>query len=268
MNKKPLILGGIVIVAALAAAAWYFNRSARGRHRASCSTATSTMRQVSLAFNGSERIGELDVRGRRPRQGRPGARRARHPHAEAARGAGPGADRRAGAGPAAPEDRQPPRRSGAGPRAAWPPPRPMPTWPRSSWSACRASARPPPAAPSASRTSTAPWPAARSRRRSWRTRARPSSWSVTGPRKEDIAQAQAQLEAARAELALLNRQLEEAELQAAHRRRGARPPDGARRHGLAAAPGLHARDHRSEMGARLRVRGRPRPRAGPAGRHA
>lgn len=37
---------------------------------------------------------------------------------------------------------------------------------------------------------------------------------VTGPRKEDIGQAQAQLESARAELALMNHQLEEAQLKA------------------------------------------------------
>ena len=37
---------------------------------------------------------------------------------------------------------------------------------------------------------------------------------VSGPRKEDIAQAQAQLEAARAELALMQHELEEAELKA------------------------------------------------------
>jgi HlyD family secretion protein len=37
---------------------------------------------------------------------------------------------------------------------------------------------------------------------------------VTGPRKEDIAQAQAQLESARADLALMNHQLTEAELKA------------------------------------------------------
>src|SRR5215217_1695009 len=60
MNKKSLILGGIVVVAALAGGAWYFNRKP-----ADASSlvlyGNVDLRQVSLAFNGSERIGRLDV---------------------------------------------------------------------------------------------------------------------------------------------------------------------------------------------------------------
>lgn len=60
MDKKPIILGAIVLVAGAALAAWYFNRQpADPQHLVLYGNVD--LRQVSLAFNGSERIGRLNV---------------------------------------------------------------------------------------------------------------------------------------------------------------------------------------------------------------
>ena len=77
-----------------------------------------------------------------------------------------------------------------------------------------------------------------------------------GPRQEDIAQAEAQLKAPAAELALLNHQLSLAELKAPIdaivRSRLLEPGDMA----SPRTPGLCTGDHRPEMGARLHNRSR------------
>ncbi len=81
--------------------------------------------------------------------------------------------------------------------------------------------------------------------------------AVAGPRPEDIGQAEAQLRASQAQLALLKQQLKDADLTA--------PIDGIVRSRLlepgeidyAAAPGLLDRRRRPEMGARLRLRAGP-----------
>ncbi|MDM0053137.1 HlyD family efflux transporter periplasmic adaptor subunit [Variovorax sp. J22R115] len=60
MNKKPIILGAIVLLAGAAFAAWYFNRQPTDAHSLVL-YGNVDLRQVSLAFNGSERIGKLHV---------------------------------------------------------------------------------------------------------------------------------------------------------------------------------------------------------------
>lgn len=60
MTKKPLIAGAVVLVAAAAFAAWYFNRQPADAHQLML-YGNVDLRQVSLAFNGSERIARLDV---------------------------------------------------------------------------------------------------------------------------------------------------------------------------------------------------------------
>ncbi len=85
--------------------------------------------------------------------------------------------------------------------------------------------------------------------------------AIAGPRVEDIAQAEAQLRANEAQLALARAAAGGREADCAGRRRRPLPPDGAGRHGFAATPGVFAGGHRSEMGPRLRVGARPRPRS-------
>lgn len=60
MNKKPIIVGAIALVAAAALAAWYFNRQPANAHELVL-YGNVDLRQVSLAFNGAERIGKLNV---------------------------------------------------------------------------------------------------------------------------------------------------------------------------------------------------------------
>ena len=60
MNKKPIILGAIVLVAAAALAAWFLNRQPGNAHELVL-YGNVDLRQVSLAFNGAERIGRLNV---------------------------------------------------------------------------------------------------------------------------------------------------------------------------------------------------------------
>lgn len=60
MNKKPIIVGAIVLLAAAACAAWYFNRELSDPHHLVL-YGNVDQRQVSLAFNGSERIARLNV---------------------------------------------------------------------------------------------------------------------------------------------------------------------------------------------------------------
>lgn len=60
MSKKPLIVGAIVLLAGAVFAAWYFNR-APVDPRSLALYGNVDLRQVSLAFNGSERIGRLNA---------------------------------------------------------------------------------------------------------------------------------------------------------------------------------------------------------------
>jgi HlyD family secretion protein len=60
MNKKPILIGAAVLLAGVAFAAWYFNRPSTDPH-ALVLYGNVDLRQVSLAFNGSERIDRLNV---------------------------------------------------------------------------------------------------------------------------------------------------------------------------------------------------------------
>ncbi|MDM0018889.1 HlyD family efflux transporter periplasmic adaptor subunit [Variovorax saccharolyticus] len=60
MNKKPLIAGALVLVAAAAFAAWYLHRQPADASQLVL-YGNVDLRQVSLAFNGSERIARLEV---------------------------------------------------------------------------------------------------------------------------------------------------------------------------------------------------------------
>ncbi|MGJ7509200.1 HlyD family efflux transporter periplasmic adaptor subunit [Variovorax sp. GT1P44] len=60
MTKKPFIVGAIVLLAGAAFAAWYFSRPAADPHSLVL-YGNVDLRQVSLAFNGSERIDKLNV---------------------------------------------------------------------------------------------------------------------------------------------------------------------------------------------------------------
>jgi HlyD family secretion protein len=60
MNKKPFILGALVLVAGAAFAAWYFNRQPANPSPLVLH-GNVDLRQVSLAFDGAGRIARLDV---------------------------------------------------------------------------------------------------------------------------------------------------------------------------------------------------------------
>ncbi len=79
---------------------------------------------------------------------------------------------------------------------------------------------------------------------------------VIGPRKEDIAAAKATLQAYEAELALAQRQLADARLLCAHQRRHPEPHPRTRRYGVAAKIRVRHGAGRSALGAGLRARNR------------
>ena len=81
--------------------------------------------------------------------------------------------------------------------------------------------------------------------------------ALAGPRKEDIAQAVAQLDGAQAQLSLLNQQLADADLKSPVDGHRALAPAGSGRNRFAAAAGLLDRRDRSEVGAGLRLRSGP-----------
>ena len=60
MNKKPIIAGAIVLLAAAALAVWYFDRRPADGHTLVL-YGNVDQRQVSLAFNGTDRIAALHV---------------------------------------------------------------------------------------------------------------------------------------------------------------------------------------------------------------
>src|SRR6516164_3541617 len=60
MNKKPIIAGAIVLLAGIFLAAWYFNRPSADAHTLVL-YGNVDLRQVSLAFNGTDRIAALHV---------------------------------------------------------------------------------------------------------------------------------------------------------------------------------------------------------------
>ncbi|MFS2055898.1 hypothetical protein ACEN8K_44780, partial [Variovorax sp. CT11-76] len=61
MTKKPLIALAVVVLAAAAVAAWHYGRPAAPSDRIVL-YGNVDLRQVSLAFSGSERVAELAVR--------------------------------------------------------------------------------------------------------------------------------------------------------------------------------------------------------------
>lgn len=60
MNKKPLIIGAVALLAVAGAAAWYFGRSPSDPDRLVL-YGNVDQRQVALAFNGTDRIATLSV---------------------------------------------------------------------------------------------------------------------------------------------------------------------------------------------------------------
>jgi HlyD family secretion protein len=212
MNKKPFVLGGILLVAALAAGAWYFNRRPADAS-ALVLYGNVDQRQVSLAFNGSERIGKLNVQeGDRVKAGQVlGELDTRTLRLRVAQSQ---------AQIAVQEQALQRLKTGSRPEEI--------AQARASVAAAQADAelarqqlerlqgiRQTTAGRAVSQQDLDSAEARRKVALAQLENARKAQQLVvTGPRKEDIAQAQAQLEVARAELALLNRQVEEATLQA------------------------------------------------------
>ena len=196
MNKKPIVVGALVLLVAVAAGAWYFNRKPADA-QSLVLYGNVDLRQVSLAFNGSERIAKLNVQeGDRVKAGQVlGELDTRTLRLRAAQAEAQIAVQRAGA--AAPEDRQPPRGSGAGPRRRGRRAGRCRARRASSWSGCR-SIRQTTAGRAVSQQDLDSAQARRKVAQAQLENARKAQQLVvTGPRKEDIAQAQAQLEVAR-----------------------------------------------------------------------
>ncbi|WP_077000488.1 HlyD family efflux transporter periplasmic adaptor subunit [Variovorax sp. KK3] len=212
MSKKPIVLGGILLVAAVAAAAWYFTRQPADT-TAIVLYGNVDQRQVSLAFNGSERIGKLNVQeGDRVKAGQVlGELDTRTLKLRTAQSQ---------AQIAVQEQALQRLKTGSRPEEV--------AQARASVAAAQADAelarqqldrlqgiRQTTAGRAVSQQDL---DSAAARRKvalaQLETAQKAQQLVVTGPRKEDIAQAQAQLEVARAELAVLQHQIDEATLQA------------------------------------------------------
>jgi HlyD family secretion protein len=212
MNKKPLIAGVIAVIALAAAAGWYFNRKPADTSSLVL-YGNVDVRQVSLAFNASERIGKLAVQeGDHVKAGQVlGVLDTRTLELRAAQ---------AQAQIAVQQQALQRLKTGSRPEEV--------AQARASVAAMQADAelarqqldrlqgiRQTTAGRAVSQQDL---DSAQARRKvaeaQLESALRGQQLVVTGPRKEDIAQAQAQLEVARAELAVLNHQLTQAELKA------------------------------------------------------
>lgn len=213
MNRKPLIATALVLLAASAAAGWWhFGRPAAPDGRIVL-YGNVDLRQVSLAFNGSERVAELAVReGERVRAGQllgrldARALALRVAQAQARIGVQEQALLRLKTGSRPEELAQAAAQVAAAQAEAE----------LAQQQLARLQAIGQTTAGRA--VSQQDLDSAQARRKVAAAQLdnarRAQQLAVAGPRREDIAQAQAQLEAARAELALMNHQLQEAELRA------------------------------------------------------
>lgn len=211
MNKQRLIVAAVLLAGAAAAALWYLNGRPSG-DGALVLYGNVDVRQVSLAFNGSERIDRLDVQeGERVKAGQVLGQldtrtlQLRLAQAEAQSAAHQQTLLRLQAG-SRPEEKAQARAAVAAVAAEA-------ALARQQLERLQATARANPGAVSQQDLDGAT--ARRSATEAQLEQARKGEQLVqAGPRREDIAQARAQLDAARAELALLAHQIDEAQLKA------------------------------------------------------
>ena len=212
MTKKPLIALAVVVLAAAAVAAWHYGRPAAPSDRIVL-YGNVDLRQVSLAFSGSERVAELAVReGDRVRAGQVIGRldtrtlALRVAQSQARIGVQEQALLRLKTGSRPEEIAQAEAQVNAAQADAE----------LAAQQLARLQAIGQSTAGRA--VSQQDLESAQARRKVAQAQLdnarKARQLVVSGPRKEDIGQAQAQLEAARAELALMQHELEEAELKA------------------------------------------------------
>ena len=212
MNKKPLIAAAVVVLAAAAGGWWYFHRSATPSDQLVL-YGNVDVRQVSLAFNGNDRVAELAVReGDHVRAGQLLGRLdtrslvLRVAQSQARIGVQEQALQRLRSG-SRPEEVAQARAQAAAAQA-------------DAQLADQQLARLQAIGQTSAGRAVSQQDLDSALARQKVTRAqlenvrKAQQLVVAGPRKEDIAQAQAQLEATRADLALINHQLDEAVLKA------------------------------------------------------